>query len=92
MRNGTSILTDTKVLMLIFIMGLLIAFIITSCNWKSVTVEDVNEASESMFVCCEVTANWRVYYHKETRVMYIMKSSCWELLVNADGSPMLYGK
>ena len=92
MRSGIRLLTNMKVLILIFMIGLLIASIITSCNWKSVTVEDVNENAESMFVCCEVTANWRVYYHKETRVMYVMKSSCWELLVDADGSPMLYGK
>lgn len=47
--------------------------------------------NSSVFVCVEETARWDVLYHKDTRVMYILTSGgSFTLLVNADGSPMLW--
>ena len=39
--------------------------------------------------------NWKVVYHKETKVMYAISDQqnnrgTFTLLVNADGTPMLY--
>lgn len=58
------------------------------------TEKDVS-STESMFVVIEETLSWRVVYHKETRVMYavsygVHNIGTFELLVNADGTPMLY--
>lgn len=49
----------------------------------------------SMFVLVESTVQWNVVYHKETKVMYAVSdcgvgSGVFTLLVNADGTPMLY--
>jgi hypothetical protein len=48
-----------------------------------------------MFVEIERTSSWKVVYHKETKVMYtvsfnVYNSGNFTLLVNADGSPMLW--
>jgi hypothetical protein len=49
-----------------------------------------------MFVEIECTATWAIVYHKETKVMYAVSDGRYNrgtftLLVNADGSPMVYG-
>jgi hypothetical protein len=67
---------------------------LTACGGK--TVEQVNAADDtSMFVEVERTASWRIVYHKQTKVMYAVSDDAYNfgnftLLVNADGSPMLY--
>lgn len=48
-----------------------------------------------MFVEIERTDSWKVVYHKETKVMYAVSfggynSGNFTLLVNDDGSPMLW--
>jgi uncharacterized protein YcfL len=61
------------------------------------SVESVNDNSKdtSMFVEIEHTASWRIVYHKETKVMYAVSYSGYNignftLLVDADGKPMLW--
>lgn len=49
----------------------------------------------SVFVIVEETQSWRVVRHKETGVMYAVSygsynSGNFTLLVNADGSPMVW--
>lgn len=49
----------------------------------------------SMFVSVEVAGDWRIVYHKETKVMYAVSAGGYNcgnftLLVNADGTPMVY--
>lgn len=46
----------------------------------------------SMFETVERTENWKVIYHKETKVMYIIMIDRGEMevMVNADGTPQLY--
>lgn len=56
---------------------------------------DIKQNETSMFVEIECTDIWKVVYHKETKVMYAISSSGdnygnFTLLVNADGSPMLW--
>lgn len=48
-----------------------------------------------MFVLIEEGEYWYVYYHQETKVMYVMSLSSYNrgnftVMVNPDGSPMLY--
>ena len=64
------------------------------CGCASTKVEtDINNTS--MFVIIEETKSWRIVYHRETKVMYSVSyasynSGNFTLLVNADGTPMLY--
>lgn len=80
----------------IIAMAVLACLLLTGCSFY--TVEDENEQSDikvSMFVEVEETGSWRVVYHRETKVMYVVSSYSYNsgnftLLVNADGSPMLW--
>lgn len=57
-----------------------------------------NESKEdnlSMFVCIETTMNWKVVYHKETKVMYAVSYGTYNIgtfspLYNADGTLQIY--
>lgn len=58
---------------------------------ESVAVED----TPSMFVEVERAGSWRIVYHKNTKVMYAVSFGTYNcgtftLLVNADGTPMLW--
>lgn len=67
-------------------------FILSGCS----KVDNVaNNNVPSSFVIVEQTSIWQVVYHKETKVMYVVSLggyNCgnFELLVNQDGSPMIY--
>ena len=57
----------------------------------SVSVED----TPSMFVEVERAGSWRIVYHKNTKVIYAVSFGTYNcgtftLLVNADGTPMLW--
>ena len=59
------------------------------------TENNVVEDAPSMFVKVESGPYWNVYYHKETKVMYVMSRADYNrgnftVLVNPDGSPMLW--
>lgn len=72
----------TKVMLLTVIACMMLS----SCN---------TEDSNSMFVEVETAEDWKVVYHKNTKVMYVI-SDCdynrgtFTLLVDADGKPMVY--
>ena len=61
------------------------------------TIEkETEEKQTSMFVEIETADVWRVVYHKETKVMYAVSGGFYNVgnftvLVNADGTPMIYG-
>lgn len=75
-------------------MALVLTLVICLAGCNSVRdVSDSNKASE--FICIEKTDNWIIVYHEETKVMYAVSgggrnAGTFTLLVNADGSPMLY--
>ena len=51
---------------------------------------------KSMFVEVEKTSNFKVVYHRETKVMYAVSLGYYNcgnftMLVNADGTPMVWG-
>ena len=59
------------------------------------TEDLVVDGQPSMFVKVEDGPSWNVYYHNETKVMYVVSMSSYNcgnftVLVNADGTPMLY--
>ena len=56
---------------------------------------ETDNSKGSMFVVVEETVSFCVVYHKETKVMYALSyghynSGTFTLLVNADGTPMLW--
>ena len=80
-----------KKLIAILIVGMLS---LTACA-KVESVNDNKQNETSMFVEVESTSYWKVVYHKETKVMYAVSFGGYNcgnftLLVNADGSPMLW--
>lgn len=58
--------------------------------------ENKQEDNASMFIIVESAGSWYVVYHRDTKVMYSVSgggynSGNFTLLVNPDGSPMLWG-
>ena len=81
-----------KIATLLLILTLMVC-VCTGCN----KVESNITKEPSMFVVIEKSSVWRVVYHKKTKVMYAMSTGGYNcgnftLLVNADGTPMLYDK
>ena len=84
----------------ILILVSLVILTFTGCSYAK--VENVNEQNtvkeeptSSMFVEIEETNAWKVVYHKETKVMYVVSWTSYNygnftLLVNPDGTPMLW--
>ena len=71
--------------------------LLCGCSSSISEVEEINKAEEpkSMFVMIEQAFSWEVVYHKDTKVMYAISDGnysrgTFSLLVNADGTPMLY--
>ena len=87
-------MTVGKLIKLVVITSLVISLVFTACGVNSnVDYELPEEENTSMFVCCEVNESWRVYYHRESKVMYVRAgSSGFTLMVNPDGTPMTYDK
>lgn len=76
---------------------LLLCLLLTGCsNKKMVTVENLNQSSPlSMFIEVENGPYYKVIYHRETKVMYIMSKGPYNcgnttVMVGADGLPLLY--
>ena len=77
---------------------LIMCTLLVSCVTPVQKADDLNstDTSTSMFVEIETAGSWTVVYHKDTRVMYAVSagyynSGTFTLLVNADGTPMIYG-
>lgn len=71
------------------------ALLITLAGCATVERADAKKAETSMFVLVETANDWNVVYHRETKVMYAVSnfgygSGVFTLLVNPDGTPMLY--
>lgn len=72
------------------IIGFFVIFCITGCS--IITVDEVADPSpKSMLVKVEDTIDWRIYYHKSTKVMYIKDTSGgFTIMVNEEGKPLLW--
>ena len=80
------------IIITILLIGILM-FSLTACT--SVETESRPNTNTSMFIQVECTSDWRVVYHRETKVMYAVSDGDYNhgtftLLVNADGTPMLW--
>ena len=58
-------------------------------------VENVSTSESSMFVIVENTDFWKVVYHKETKVMYVVSKGSYNsgnftLMVDEEGKPLLW--
>lgn len=79
-----------KILVLFLILISLFSF--SGCSKNEI---DYQLQDGSMFVVVENTENWKIVYNKKTKVMYAVSESSnnygnFTLLVNADGTPMLW--
>ena len=62
-----------------------------ACNSSSVQVES-DTSVPSMFVEVESNLSWRVVYHRETKVMYVISQGSgnygnFAVMLNPDGTP-----
>lgn len=78
---------------IIVLMIVVLAMALTGCI-ESSEIEGKN-AEKSNFGKVEENYNWYIVYHKETKVMYAVSRGTYNcgnftLLVNADGTPMLW--
>ena len=65
-----------------------------ACGGPPVQVES-NVSAASMFVEVENNLTWRVVYHRETKVMYVISQGTenhgnFTVLLNADGTPQTW--
>lgn len=83
----------------IFVMLVALAICLCFMGCNLATIESAHEQKEeeniSMFVEVEVAGTWRVFYHRDTKVMYVVSfggynAGNFTLLVNPDGTPMLW--
>ena len=79
---------------------LCICLLLTGCgkgqnNQEGNNQQKENEQKKSEFVTIEDEWNYKVVYHRDSKVMYVVSwgtnsQGIFTLLVNADGSPMVY--
>lgn len=77
------------------IIGILLFFVIGCAMFRK--AEDKSFAETSMFCPVEYNSYWTVYYHKDTKVMYIRNkgtvgSNDIEVLIDENGNPMLWSE
>ena len=78
----------------IIFMVLALCLSLCACGGPSVQVES-NVSNASMFVEVENNTFWRVVYHRETKVMYVISQgmeNCgnFTVLLNPDGTPQVW--
>lgn len=81
---------------IILICALVLCLLLCGCS-EIDSVESVETNEKSMFVEIEHTIAWRIVYHRDTKVMHAISYGSYNvgtftLLVNADGTPMIYGE
>ena len=78
---------------LFFCVVIALCFIICACNTPSEMEEEKN-SDISMFVVVESSGDFKVVYHRETKVMYVktcVDYGCtFTVMVDADGKPLLW--
>lgn len=79
------------------IMAVIMAATLAACGNKVEKADSSvgDHETKSMFVSVEDTDIWAVVYHRDTKVMYAVSRGGYNngtmtLLVNADGTPMIY--
>ena len=84
-----------KILCLVLIVMMLLTCV--GCGSDMETVQDTKEEtiSKSMFIQIEDGINYKVVYHKETKVMYTISDGYYNtgtftVMLDADGKPLLW--
>lgn len=81
-----------KIIAIILILILMLA----GCSSSEFGREGEQSKTETpMFILVEESRNWKIVYHRETKVMYAISyggynAGTFTLLVDADGNPMLW--
>ena len=80
-----------KLLAIVLVLIMCVAMF-TACG---ASVEEESKSDKSMFVEVEQATYWLVVYHRESKVMYVVSDGSYNrgnftMLVNADGTPMLW--
>lgn len=91
MRRNMKICKKIIVLFLCFLLSVSLC----GCG-QPVYQEGEQKENPPMFTVVEHTSTWCVVYHRDTKVMYAVSYGDYNggnftLLVNADGTPMLWG-
>ena len=78
----------------VFFVVLVLCLSLCACGGSSVQVES-NVSNASMFVEVENNTFWRVVYHRETKVMYVISQGTrnygnFTVLLNPDGTPQVW--
>jgi hypothetical protein len=83
-----------KIIVLVLVLALcVVAF--AGCELATVEEKSKDETGYSMFVQVEIAGLWRVVYHKDTKVMYVVSNGGYNgggfsVLVNPDGTPQIW--
>ena len=75
----------------LIIMSIVLVFV--GCASTTASAKEMDNGS--MFVCVECGPYYNIVYHKDTKVMYAISDGqynrgTYTLLVNADGTPMIW--
>ena len=88
--------TMTKIITILMAIALC-ACLFVGCSGSSVSTSPTyNKDAPSMFVTVEHVGDyWRVVYHKDTKVMYVVSSGSYSrgtftAMLNPDGTPMIW--
>ena len=73
---------------------LCVASVLCGCSHVSTVTREI-ECNRSMFVEVEQATYWSVYYHKDTKVMYVCSKGMYNggnmtVMLDADGKPLLW--
>ena len=76
---------------------ILVAVLLFSLSGCADVETESSSDNKPMFICVETASTWKVVYHRETKVMYVVSDGSYNcgafaLLVDADGNPMLWEK
>lgn len=87
-----------RILTIIMVVVVMMTISFVGCGKQMVKEDELEtNTSYSMFIEVENGRNYKVIYHKDTKVMYTISDGGYNcgtftLLVNSDGTPMLYEK
>ena len=90
-----------KNLRILLIVSIILMILLTSCtinemeSMSTVFAADTREDYNNVFEQIGYNDNYYIVYHKRTKVMYVVpdgkfNSGSFTLLVNSDGTPMIY--
>lgn len=76
----------------LFLCFILIASLISCMETNHDELEQEDNDLTGTFIEVDRGISWHVVYHRDSKVMYVVGGGTFTLLVNADGSPMLWSE